>query len=516
MTAPELDRQARAAMAARDGAAAASITATLTKTFPGFAPGWLTTSIFRLDVGHARAALDACETGLRLAPADGALRVQQVRCLIALGRRRQALQAAEAAQDAVAGSPPLLHELGNALSLLGDYDRALGLMREAAARGPAEPALNYNMAAVLRFLGKFEEAEALLDRVVAEAPGDFEAQGARSQLRTQTPDRNHVAELERLLEPPPAAWAGEVQLRYALAKELEDLGRYAESFDQLARGAAVRRRHLAYDVAGDVAAMESIARVFDAPWMARAAAGADSNAPIFVFGLPRSGTTLVERILGSHPKVRSLGELNDFPAAISALGRGAGKQALIPMAAAADPKALGEAYLARVAEHATGAERFIDKLPMNYLYAGLIAKALPGARLVLVERDPMACGHAMFKTLFNQGYPFSYDLDDLGRYIAAYLKLIDHWKGLLGDRLIVAGYEALVADPPGETRRLIARCGLAWDDACLAPHRNPAPSSTQSAVQVRRPIYTEAVERWRRYEAQLEPLARRLAAERGR
>ncbi len=366
------------------------------------------------------------------------------------------------------------------------------------------------MAGVLRFLGRFEEAEALLDKVVAAAPGDFEAQGARSQLRTQTADRNHVAELERLLERPPAAWAGEVQLRYALAKEYEDLGRHDEAFDQFARGAAVRRRHLDYDVAGDVAAMTAIARTFDRAWLERPAEGAASEAPIFVLGLPRSGTTLVERILSSHPKVRSLGELNDFPAAVTALGRGAGKEALVAIAARAEPKALGEAYLARVADQAVGVERFIDKLPMNYLYAGLIAKALPGARLVLVERDPMASGHAMFKTLFNQGYPFSYDLDDLGRYIAGYLKLIAHWKAVLGERLITVGYETLVRDPAAETRRLIERCGLEWDEACLSPHRNPAPSSTQSAVQVRRPIYTDSAERWRRHKARLAPLARRL------
>ena len=333
-------------MARRDGRATAALVGEMTTSHPDFAPGWLTASIFRLDTGQSRSALEACRTGIRLAPEDGALRVQLVRCLTALGARSEALAAADAAEARIdrsptrqqpgsGPSPALRHELGNALSLLGAYERALGLMQAAATQAPAGPALNYNMAGVLRFLrgDRFEEAETLLDKAIAAAPGDFEAQGARSQLRTQTPERNHVAELERLLERPPAAWAGEVQLRYALAKEYEDLGRHAEAFDQFARGAAARRRHLDYDVAGDVAAMEAITRTFNRAWLEQPAEGAPSEAPIFIFGLPRSGTTLVERILSSHTRVRSLGELNDFPAAVTArlaaIGRRVTKEALI-------------------------------------------------------------------------------------------------------------------------------------------------------------------------------------------
>jgi tetratricopeptide (TPR) repeat protein len=515
----ELDRRARTAMAARDARQATALVRELVSRFPGFASGWLTASILDLDLGRTSAALQACRQGVALAPDDGALRVQHVRCLAAAGRRLQALEAAHEARAMVSADPLLQHELANAFSLLGEYSTALELMRAAAPADAPAPALNYNMATVLRFLGRFAEAETLLDAVIAAAPGDFEAYGMRSQLRTQTPDRNHVAQLEALLQTPPREWSGEVQLRYALAKEYEDLGRFSEGFAQLERGAALRRRRLAYDVAGDIAAMESITRTFDAAWLAQPAAGADGGAPIFVFGLPRSGTTLVERILSSHPQVRGLGELNDFPACVIAAGRREsgdrpiGKEALIPMAARAELRALGEAYLARTADQAAGALRFVDKLPMNYLYAGLIAKALPEATLVLVERHPMACGYAMFKTLFHQGYPFSYDLTDLGRYVRAYGDLVAHWRNLLGERLVVVSYERLVREPDTQTRRLVAQCGLDWDDACLAPQANPAASSTQSAVQVRRPIYTDAVEHWRHYERQLDPYARALKGE---
>lgn len=514
-----LDQAARAAMARRDAGAAQSAVQALTGRFPTYAPGWLTASVLALDLGRTAEALAAADRALALAPGQAALLIQRLRCLAAAMRTAEAQAAAVAAEAAVGDDQPRLqHELGNALSLLGEHARAAVWLRRAAERTPDDPALQFNLATVLRFLGQFAEAEDLLDAAIAARPDDWEAWGARSQLRTQTPARNHVAAIGARLAPPPADWRGEVQLRYALAKEQEDLGRPAEAFVQVAAGAALRRARLRYDVGEDVAAMDRIAQVFDRAWLDKAAKGPASPAPIFVFGLPRSGTTLVERILGRHPEVVSLGELNDLPIAVSrvgaALGGGdaAGKARLIDLAAQA-PDRIGAAYLERVAPLAGAAPRFIDKLPMNYLYAGLIAAGLPGARLVEVRRHPMASGYAMFKTLFNQGYPFSYDLDDLGRYIAAFLRLSAHWRATLGERLVSIAYEDLVADQPGQTRRLVEGCGLAWDEACLAPQDNPAPSSTHSAVQVRRPVYAHAVDQWRAHAEGLAPLARRLGTE---
>jgi tetratricopeptide (TPR) repeat protein len=514
-----MDQAARRAMEARDAAAAQNAVNALLQAHPAYPPAWLTASVLALDLGQPQRALQAAARGLHLSPSQPALLVQQVRCLTALGDQPGALHAARNAEARIAASPPAQYELGNAFAALGRYDDALRLIDAARASQPADPSILYNRATVLRFLGRFAEAEADLDSVIARTPADWEAYALRSGLRTQTPGHNHVAEFRSVLARGVPAWAGEVQLRYALAKELEDLGAYAASFAELSQGAAKRRQFLQYDVAEDIATIDRIIATLNRYWLARAPAGQPGAAPLFIFGLPRSGTTLVERILGSHGDLVSLGELNDFPAALmqcaaqtQALAR-PDKLALVALSATLDPAPLGAAYLARVRRHAPSRPRFIDKLPMNYLYAGLIAAALPDATLIHVRRHPMANGYGMYKTLFNQGYPFSYDLDDLGRYIAAYERLMAHWHGLLGSRLITVSYEALVADQEGQTRQLVASCGLAWDEACLAPHRNAAPSSTQSAVQVRRPVHGEAVDHWRHFATELAPLLHRLIAE---
>jgi tetratricopeptide (TPR) repeat protein len=515
-SAANLHQAARAAMARKDARAARIALAQLLDRYPEHAPGWLTASIVELGLGQPARALQAAERGLALGSPAPALLVQHVRCLHEAGRLQQARQAARTAEPALAHHPALLHELGNAWAALGDQDHAARLLARAAVELPNDPALAYNLAALLRYLGRFEEAEQQLNQAIALAPSDWEAYATRSQLRVQTPSQNHIAELESKLSLGIPGWAGAVQIHYALAKEYEDIGNYTNSFRHLTQGAGLRRAHLHYDIESDIDAINQIIATFRTCEPAPAASIANTPVPIFVFGLPRSGTTLIDRILSSHAEVMSHGELNDFPAAVITCAGGAGppppKGEMIRRAAAVPPAQIGANYTARVARLPTPTAYFIDKLPMNYLYAGLIAAALPHACLIHVSRHPMANGYGMYKTLFQQGYPFSYDLDELGQYIGAYTRLAAHWRAVLGHRLISIQYETLVANQESETRRLLQACGLPWHAACLSPHQNAAPSLTQSAVQVRRPVYTQAVDQWRHYEQGLAPLARSLRA----
>jgi tetratricopeptide (TPR) repeat protein len=365
-----------------------------------------------------------------------------------------------------------------------------------------------------RFLGQLAAAEADYDRVIALRPADFEAYKNRSDLRTQTPDRNHVAELEGLVAGGFADWRSEVQIRYSLAKEYEDLGDYRKSFDQLQQGARKRRENLRYDVANDVSTVDWIIEAFPAARRhiaAQPVAPVDA-APIFIVGLPRSGTTLVDRILSSHSQVRSAGELNDFALSLVARVRGETgeenlpRRELVARSAHVDFAALGREYLAR-ARTVVAEGRFTDKMPLNYLYCGLIRRALPNAKIVHLTRHPMAAGYAMYKSLFKDGYPFSYDLDEIARYFIAYRKLMDHWSAVMPGAVYSLNYEDLVADQIDETRKLLEFCGLDWEDACAEFHRNPSATTTASASQVRRPIYDSSVAQWRHYAAQLAPLS---------
>jgi len=456
----------------------------------------------------------ACRRLLERESGNAAVRLQRATCLMALRRRADAIESAESAGRCAPANALVLDAVGTLLSNLGEQRRALAAYDRAVALAPLDPRFRYNRASVRRFLGDLDGAEADFDHAIAANPRDYEAYLNRSELRTQSAARNHVAELEALAARPFEDWRGEVQIRHALAKELEDLGSHSQSFAQLRRGADTRRAHMAYDVAADVDTAAWIMAAFPAG-SAAPTPGACADSPVFIVGLPRSGTTLVERILGSHSSITSAGELNSFALALVdaarlRAGRPLPRRELVAASATLDFAALGRDYLSRSYDTFGGAGRFIDKMPLNYLYCGLILRALPNARIIHMTRHPMAAGYAMYKTLFKDGYPFSYDLADIARYYGAYRRLMDHWRRTLPGAIYEVSYEAVVADQLGETRKLLAHCGLEWEDACAEFHRNPSASTTASAAQVRRPIYASSVELWRRYEVELQPLAQGL------
>ena len=502
---------------ARDWSAAQSACSQLIAQYPEFAAGWFTASQISMSHKATSRALEAIDRAVALEPANANYRIHRGHCLLSLGRRSDALIEAEAAA-ACARDAEAWDAIGALRSYASDQPGALAAFDRAVALAPDNAPFIFNRASVRRFLGDLEGAEADYDRVIALRPADFEAHLNRSELRVQTPARNHVAELEAATLRAAADWRGEVQIRFALAKELEDVGEYARSFEHLKSGAKMRREHLQYDVGTDVATVDWISKAFPTG-AAGALPDSSEDDPIFIVGLPRSGTTLVERILGSHSKIGSAGELDCFAhSLVAAAGKRAGRaqiprQELVALSATLDFAALGKDYLRRAREVFRGPGRFIDKMPLNYLYCGLIRRALPRARIIHVTRHPMAICYAMFKTLFKSGYPFSYDLSDIARYYAAYRRLMSHWQGTMPGAVFDLGYEELIADQVGGTRKLLEYCGLEWEDECVAFHQNPAPTTTASASQVRRPIYGSSVAQWRHYETQLGDLKARLMAE---
>ncbi len=409
--------------------------------------------------------------------------------------------------------------IGDFCTQLEDYPRAGAAYDEAARRAPANARILFNRAAVRRFLGELDAAERDYDRVIELDPRDGEAWLNRTRLRTQGPDRNHIPELEQLLGRGLDTWQREVPIRFALAKEYEDIGEYRRSWDHLKDGAALRRRHLRYDVAKDLATVDWIIEAYPMhPGSAGTQAGCPSAEPIFIVGMPRTGTTLLERIIAGHPDVFGAGELMHYAAAlIAAAARKAGRadlprRELVAASATVDFAALGADYLERTRPRTGGHARFTDKMPLNYLYCGSIARALPKARILHLTRHPLATIYAVYKTLFNQGYPFSYDLDEIADYYIGYRRLMDHWRLALPDRILDVSYEQLVSAPEPEGRRVFDFLGLEWRPECLAFHERSDATATASAAQVRQPIYRTSIDQWKNYQSELEPVAERLRA----
>ena len=409
-----------------------------------------------------------------------------------------------------AGQFTVLQELGLRYTLLGLHHEAEHCYRQALALRPGDARALYNHATALTALGELDEAEALLDEVIARTPADADAWYNRATLRRQTPARNHVAAIERQLASTAATAEARIALHYALAKEYEDLGRHPESFAALQRGADARRQRMAYRVEDDLDTMQQLASVFDAQFFQREGTGHDDARPIFIVGLPRSGTTLVDRILSAHPQVSSRGESPDLAQCVV---RGSGpartRAELIERSARMDFAALGRAYCSTLP--AGPHTRVIDKTPGNFLYLGLIARALPRARIIHLRRKPMDACYAIYKTLFRMAYPFSYSQQDLGRYWLGYHALMAHWREVLPQGMLLEiDYEALVDAQEASSRALVAHAGLPWDEACLHFERNAQPTLTASAAQVRQPIYRSSLGLWRRYADQLAPLRRIL------
>ena len=457
-----------------------------------------------------RFAEEAVATKRACSPTHGVLAM----ILLRLGRPAEADAVIESAIRCNAGTGDAYNSLAHVARALGRHERANVLYRRAVELGPRVSRHWYNLAASERSFGRLAEAEAACDRAIALDPREYRGYLLRAELRTQTAAANHIAQLRRELARPGLTTQAQVLLGYALGKELDDLGQYEQAFEAFALAASARRRESGFDVALEERKLERIIEAFPRGAASAATGRIDSSRFVFIVGLPRSGTTLLERILTGLPEVHSNGETDNFERAViaaSPAGQGAADEGVLNVCARAtvldwDAVAAGYARLA-----AGSARRIvIEKLPLNYLYLGAIHRALPQARLVLVSRAPVDVCFAMYRTLFGDAYPFTYDFEDLARYYAAYSRLMAHWQDACGESLHQIRYEELVSDPIRAASTLARACGLEWRDAAVEVERNTALCLTQSAAEVRRPIYRSSSGHWRHYRAQLGPLIEAL------
>ncbi len=445
------------------------------------------------------------------------LLLRQSQVLMRLRRRTEGVNAARRAAEICPPDARLLQALAKVHSERNEPAEAKPLLQRARELLPLDPAILYDSAVCHFYLNEMDEAAALLERVLTLAPGNGFALYVRSQLGTQTVENNHVGHLREMLLRPQIRRQDAISTYFALAKELEDIGEHQESFAALSEGNRIKRATLNYDVYNDVAAMQKVMAHYTRDALEQARPGDPSTGPIFILGMPRTGTTLVERILGSHSDVVSLGELVDFPGEMTDLAQathariGATDPDLLRASLQMDFAELGRNYLNSVRPLAGAKKFFVDKLPFNFRYCGLIHQALPNAKIVHLTRDPLDTCYAIFKTLFINAYHYSYQLDEIAQFYIEYRRTMDHWHAVMPGVICDVSYEELVADPPAQCRRLLESCGLPWQDEVLEFHQSRAASTTASAAQVRKPIYRSSVKKWHNFESQLQAVVRRLA-----
>jgi hypothetical protein len=434
---------------------------------------------------------------------------------------RQGLKAEETASAVASRFPdnPMIQlQAARVFSQCGNHAGAESFLLNAGAKQTKNPQILFDFSTNQFFLGKIAGAEEAISRYLdLKLPAKGQKLLLRSQLRKQTPGQNHVEMLRNYLSQPLTKKEA-VYIYFALAKELEDLGEYKQSFNALKSGAAIQRQLVKFDLSEELANMKNVLSAFQPANFAGIPDSSSQDSPIFIVGMPRTGTTLVERIVSQGEGIRSAEETYDFTIAFSSVINryiaANPDRNLNPLSAAleVDYGEIADNYQSNMRGMFGKADRYMDKTPFNFLYCGLIKKAFPKARILHLIRDPMDTCYAVFKTLFAKAYYFSYDLDELVDYYIAYRQLMDHWHQLMPGAILDVRYEELVSNPLDVSRRITDYVGFTWSSELIEVQNITGQSSTASAAQVREPIHTSSVSRWRHLETEFEPVRRKLTA----
>lgn len=516
-TLAEFEYEIGARMARSDFMGAAGAAAGCRAAWPKDRAGWLLGSFAELCGGNRETALALIEECVATDPANVQFLLQLAECLMSLGRRQESLAAAMAAAYSQRADLAAFDIVGQFLINARENERALTIYDRAVAAAPTDAAMLFKRSTIQRFLGNFDLAARDLEAVLTLSPLNAEALKGLVDLKRQSTDGNSIGTLQTALATTAPESAEAAALHFALAKSYEDVGEYATSWGHLTTGNTLERARSAYQRETDQAVIEQF--ITDFAQVEGMRPDVTGERPIFIVGLPRTGTTLVERITGSHSQVHSAGELPALSQAIaSALARMGRRRALDWREFAASLGQLDGEWIARdyltlsVAQRGER-PRFSDKQPTNFFYCALILRAFPHARIVHLTRKPLAACYAIYRTRFDAGFPFAYDLDELGDFYIGYRRLMAHWHRVLPRRILDVAYEDLVTAQEPTTRRLLQYLDLPFEQACLDFHMNPAAlTTTASAVQVRQPLYDSSLQHWRHFETQLAPLRARLEA----
>ncbi len=477
------------------------------------APGMITVQsnlgVLLVDQGRSGEAMVHLECALALQPGNPDIHNNLGVALMAQGKLTEAIAHYQRALALNASHSNAHANLGTALAEQGRNAEALAHLETALELNPNHVEAHNTLGNLYKHQGQFGDALAHFDRAIALRPDYGQAYLNRSEIKSYRPGDPEVTAMETLAGGQGLSTPKAVNLHFALAKALEDCGEYARAFEHMHRGNTLKRGLVHYDEGDAQEFFRRTAAAFDRGLIGRLQGlGDPSAAPIFVLGMPRSGSSLIEQILASHRQVYGAGELGDFEATVrSALAYPEGAAALDE----AMLRKIGAGYLARLPAIPDDKTQIVDKLPGNYLYLGLIRLALPNARIIHTVRNPIDTCLSCYSKLFTFGHHYTYDLRELGRFYRAYTELMAHWRAVLpADSMLDVSYEDVVEDLEGQARRIIEYCGLPWDDNCLNFDKNDRAVKTASSVQVRRPLFRTSMERWRRYQDGLGPLINEL------
>ena len=492
---------------------------------PATASEWRAEGAARAARGELEAALQCFETAVALDPSDAAGHDRLAATLAVLNRFPEAV---ERYREAIALDPRNTdshHGLGWTLEQMHRLEQAVDAYREAARLNPDADGSHNNVGNCLLALGRFDEATEAYRHAIEAAPQVPLYYRNLVQATRLTADDPVFMAMARLVgNAATLTPAGQAEIHFAYGQALSDVGRNDASFDHFLKGNALRRASVRYNEAESLGLFAHLPELLTADVLAaKRGLGDPSAAPIFIVGMPRSGSTLIEQILASHPRAFGAGERTEFgEALVTSIRRDLDDPLRIDIEAlqgvgVAQLSALGADYLRRM--HAALPEmqnpmqtdaprytRFTDKYPFNFINVGLIHLALPNARFIHGSRSPLQTCLSIFSRIFHD-VPFGYDLGELGRYYRAYDALMSHWQSVLPEGVMIeVKYEELVDDFEGNVRRMLAHCGLDWDERCLSFHETAREVSTASAAQVRRPLYKTSLRRWQPQEALLQPL----------
>ena len=489
-----------------------------------FADAWFLCGVIASHNGQHAKAVEIIENAVKLAPDNAEYRTELGKNLIASNQTEWALREAQTALSLDPLKPAVLNTLGTVFSHAGEHKSALLCFTRAAqlleerAGGTKELSIQwqadfyFNSAASMQFAGHFAEAEQAYERAITLQPLMFKAHSALSTLRRQTSTDNHLKRLHELRSKVSGP-RDQLHLGHAIAKEQEDLGHYEDAFKHLTWAKQAQSAAGSYSAQSDKELFAGVRQLFSQEVFDTLRAGCDNPEPIFIVGMPRTGTTLVEQILSSHSQVYAAGELQNFPLQVNRLTGSSTNNAFnietLEKSLQLESSVLGSAYIDSTRPRTGRSQHFIDKLPLNFVFLGLIKLALPNAKLVCLRRDPMDTCLSNYRQMFAvnfKHYKYNLDLLDCGRYYIQFDQLMQHWRKVMPGAVHEVEYEALVSHPEQVSRDLLAYCNLPWEEDCLSFHQRKTSVATPSAVQVRQGIYTNSVNRWQSYGDAMKPL----------